>query len=713
MPHLLTIIPQWLTLPLSEPVAIFFTVLVMILLTPVVLQRLKIPHIVGMIVAGIIIGPHGFHILDRDASFQIFGQVGILYLMFLAGVEIDMLNLKRNWRQGVKFGLMSFAFPMIGGLLVSRYMLGTSWLTASLISSMLASHTLISYPIATRFGLTNTRASVIAVCGTIVSVLLALIVLAEVVDIKLEGSIEPLRLIYLFLWIVVYAVGVWFILSKATRWFFKRINDRVSQFIFIMAEVLFAALLAQVIGLEGILGAFYAGLVLNRFIPSRSGLMTRIEFVGNAIFIPYFLIGVGMLMNIGVIFQGWYVIYVAICMTATALAFKWLATYSAQRMFRLNKTDRRLMFGLTSGKAAATIAATIIGFSHGLITEDIMNGSVIMILICCAIASVATEQASKRMRMGIAERELLADNKRKDYGAMARQLVAVSNPTTAEGLMRLAVLMRGSRNKEAMTALFVRNNDDDTVNGMGRNALKSAVKYAVTLEMPVDDIERFDVNTVTGIANVVKERHCSEIVIGLHRRTNIVDTFYGSMTEQLLRTTNLMVVMSRCYVPVSTLRHIVVVAPKKAEYETGFSLWVARICTLSATTGAPIVFIAYPETAGYIRGLISQEGYHLDVLFKEMTSWDDFITYSGEIDDEDLFVVVGARSTSISFNPDLEMMPAYLSRYFSRNNLLIIYPEQFGADAELPTPVDALATTITTVASGWKFTDIFRRGHKK
>ena len=190
--------------PLRQPVAIFLLVLIIILFTPLLLRRLKIPHIIGMIVAGMIVGPYGFNILERDASFQIFGQVGILYLMFLAGVEIDMFNLKQNLRKGVLFGLTSFAIPMIGGILLTHYILDTSWLTSTLIASMYASHTLISYPIAARFGLTNSRSTVISICGTVVAVLLALVVLAEVVAVKEHGSFQWFRILKLIGLLIVY-----------------------------------------------------------------------------------------------------------------------------------------------------------------------------------------------------------------------------------------------------------------------------------------------------------------------------------------------------------------------------------------------------------------------------------------------------------------------------------------------------------------------------
>ena len=681
-------------LPLRQPVAIFLLVLVIILFTPLLLRRLKIPHIIGMILAGMVVGPYGFNILERDASFQIFGQVGILYLMFLAGVEIDMFNLKQNLRKGVLFGLISFTIPMVGGLLLTHYILDTSWLTSTLIASMYASHTLISYPITARFGLTNSRSAVISICGTVVAVLLALVVLAEVVAVQEHGVFQWFRILRLFGLLIVYCGALYYLVPIMTRRFFKSVNEPVTQYIYVMAVMLLASLLAQLIGLEAILGAFLAGLVLNRYIPKRSALMNRIEFVGNAVFIPYFLIGVGMLININVILKGWNVAWIALNMIVVALVCKWLAVYIAQRLYGFDKVERMLMFGLTSGKAAATIAATMVGYQYGLISEDVMNGAVLMILGCCAIASIATERAAMKLRMGLAEEKLKHETGSKRSNA--RQLVAVANPLTAEGIMKIAIYMRHPKNKLPLTALYVRNNDDPANIAMGKNALQTAVKVASAVDVKVDDVERYDINIATGLVNVLKEKNCTDIIIGLHRKSNIVDTFYGSMIEQLLRATNKSIIMSRCFIPVNTVTRIVVVVPPKAEFETGFRQWVIRIGNLATQVGCKAIFIAYKETIPYIQGVLTAEKYTISHEYREMETWDDFIMLSNRIHDDDLLVVIGARRTSISFSSDMEAMPTFLSRYFANHNIMIIYPEQFGAEAEMPTPIDPLSATITS-----------------
>lgn len=660
---------------ISQPVAIFLLVLLIILLGPAVFRPLKIPPIVGMIIAGMAVGPYGFGLLDRDASFRIFGEVGILYIMFQAAVEIDMFHLRRNYRKGLVFGLLSFVFPMVAGVFGAHYAFGVGWDTALLIASMYSSHTLVAYPVVSRFGLQNTLGAVIAVCGTIVAVMLSLLCLAGVVQTKVAGEFSFVAFVRLFVLMAVYCVAIGYAFPFVTRRFFRSNSDPVIQFIFILALVFVASLLASVIGLESILGAFYAGLVLNRMIPVRSPLMRNIRFVGDSIFIPYFLIGVGMLINVGVVFKGWGVIWIAINMSVVALLGKWLSTFVTGRIFHLPRPERRLMFGLTSGKAAATIAAVMVGYKYGMLSEDIMNGAVVMILICCIVASVVTERAAKQIRIDLTSKSL----EHEDIGdtEFARQIVSVSNPVTSEGLVRMAIFMRNRLNKMPLTLLYVRTSPDARSAATGRAALSSALEVPEEMGVEARPVERFDINVASAMRNVAVEQDSTEIVIGLHRKANIVDSFFGSLIEQLVASTNRMIIMSRCFIPVDTVTRVVVCVPEKAEYETGFHLWVSRIAMLAFNIEVRLTFISYRETQEFIRTAIAEDGIEVDVRFEVLDTFDDLILLSGDVGEDDLLVTVGARKGSISYSSDLESLPGFLSRYFNRHNLMVIYPKQF------------------------------------
>ena len=463
------------TTPLvTSPVLIFFIVLVIILLSPVVLNRFKIPHIIGLIVAGVVIGPHGLNVLARDMSFELFGQVGILYIMFLAGIEIDMFNLKRNLKKGLVFGLLSFLFPMIVGTLASVYILHMNWVTSILLASMYASHTLISYPIVARFGLTKSPAVLIAVVGTIISVIGALLVLAGAVNVHHTGEFSWGDLLRLFLELALYCVVILYTYPRITRWFFKNYSDNVTQYIFVMAMVFLASWFAQIIELEAVLGAFFAGLVLNRYVPNASPLMNRIEFVGNALFIPYFLIGVGMMIDVKVISNA-NTLYVAANMIIVALIGKWVAAWLAQKIYGMNGVARRMMFGLTTAHTAVALAVVTIGYNmimpdgSRMMDETVLNGTVLMILITCAIAPIVTARAASKMRI-----EILTDEGATEATASKREtkiLIPVANPITVESLTELALMLRNPRRKTDIYAIHVRNDNSVASRTIGRNAL--------------------------------------------------------------------------------------------------------------------------------------------------------------------------------------------------------------------------------------------------
>lgn len=665
------------SLPLSQPVAIFLLVLVIILFSPIIFDRLRIPRIVGLIVAGIIVGPHCLNLLAFDASFKIFGEVGILYLMFMAAIEIDMYHLKRNLGKGTVFGFITYFLPMVAGTIVSRYVFNTGWDTAALLAVMYAAHTLVSYPSISRFGLSSNKGVVIAVAGTIVAVLLALLTLAEVININRTGYFHINGLLRILGWTVVYGIGVAYLFPLTAKYFFRKYSDSIAQFIFILAMVFVSSLIASVIGLEAILGAFFGGLVLNRFVPARSALMGRISFVGEAVFIPYFLIGVGMLINIGYLFNGWDVLFCAVVMSGVALITKWGAVWISRHIYKLSDAEGSMMFGLTSGKAAATIAATMIGYQYGMLTETLMNGAVLMILICCVVATFETERAAKKIRITLTEKEMKEDDS-PEGPHPARQLVAVANPVTAETITHLSCFMRSHLNRSVMNMLYIRTGDDASQLRIGKESLRVAQNISSGMQIESETLIRYDLNVVTGLVNTMKECDSTEIVLGLHRKTVMVDTFFGNKTDQLVKLTNKMVILSRLFMPVDTVNSIYVFVPKNAEYETGFKTWITRIAHLAMQIGRKVNFLIARHTMHYLDEYIRERGFEFAHKYIKMESWDDFLINSTSISVDDLFIVIYARKGSLSSSGETDNMPPFLSRHFANHSLVIIYPPQFG-----------------------------------
>jgi len=291
-----------LALPLSNPVLKFLVILIIILFAPIILNRFKIPHILGLIIAGAVIGPNGFNLLLRDSSIILSGTAGLLYIMFLAGLEIDLAEFKKNSGKSLLFGMFTFLIPMALGTLTGLYVLEMTLMSSILLASMFASHTLIAYPILSKLGVTKNRAVNISVGGTMITDTLALLVLAVIVGMN-AGVVDAAFWTRLSLSMVLFGLIVVFVFPVIARWFLKRFDDSVSQYIFVLVMVFLGAVLAELAGIEAIVGAFLSGLALNRLIPSTSSLMNRIEFVGNAVFIPFFLIGVGMLVDFRAFFK--------------------------------------------------------------------------------------------------------------------------------------------------------------------------------------------------------------------------------------------------------------------------------------------------------------------------------------------------------------------------------------------------------------------------
>ena len=666
-------------LPVTDPTWIFFLVLVVILFAPIVLERLRIPHIIGMILAGVVIGEHGFNILARDSSFELFGKVGLYYIMFLAGLEMNMEDFKSIHVKATVLGLLAFIFPLGIGIWTNLHLLGYSLATSVLLASMYASHTLIAYPIVIRYGINRQRAVSIAVGGTAVTDTLTLLVLA-VVGGMYKGETSEMFWIWLVLKVVVLSVVIMYAFPRIGRWFFRRYSDNVVQYIFVMAMVFLGAGLMEFVGMEGILGAFLAGLVLNRLIPHVSPLMSHLEFVGNALFIPYFLIGVGMLIDVNVLFGHIDSVKVAVVMIIVALLGKWIASWLTQKIYKMRALERELMFGLSNAQAAATLAAVLVGYNiilpngERLLNEDVLNGTILLILVTCVVSSFITEHAAKRIAMDDAE---VSDEKAQEK---EKFLIPVANPETLESLMSLAMVVRDEKQPDNLVALNVINDNNGSVKQemRGKRSLERAAQIAASTSVRLKTVSRFDLNITTGILHTAKEYEATNIIIGLHCKMSIVDSFFGNLTENLLKNTYLQVMVARFLIPVNTLRRIIVAVPPKAEFEHGFMKWITHMCRMSSRLGCRVHFYAHPQTLGYIRGYIQKKHKDTRVAYSELEDWDDLLLLTGQVNYDHLLVIISARRGSISYDSAFERLPMQISKYFNNNSIMLLYPEQKG-----------------------------------
>ena len=679
---------EWLdfdfNLPITDPTWIFLLVLLIILFAPMVLGRLRIPHIIGMILAGVVIGEHGFNILARDSSFELFGKVGLYYIMFLAGLEMNMGDFKKNRGKAVVLGLLAFVIPMALGFITNMTVLKYGFITSVLLASMYASHTLVAYPIVIRYGVSRHRSVSIAVGGTAVTDTLTLLVLAVIGGLFKGESSEMF-----WLWLVVKVIFLGFLIifffPRIGRWFFRKYDDNVMQFIFVLAMVFLGAGLMEFVGMEGILGAFLAGLVLNRLIPHVSPLMNHLEFVGNALFIPYFLNGVGMLIDIKILFGHGDALKVAVVMTTVALASKWIASWLTQKIYKMKAIERELMFGLSNAQAAATLAAVLVGYNiilpsgERLLNEDVLNGTIVLILFTCIISSFATERAARKLAMN--EAQLDAEDKK---NIPEKILIPVANPETIEELINLSLVIRDSKQRNNLMALNVINDNSSSeqLESRGKRNLERAAMIAASADVSLTQISRYDLNIASGIIHTAKEYEVTDVIIGLHRKVNIVNSFFGNLADSLLKGLHREVMIAKFLMPVNTLRRIIIAVPPKAEYEAGFQKWVGHFCRMASILGCRAHFFANEQTLGYLQQLVKNK-YGLTMTdFSHLDDWDDLLLLTGQVNYDHLLVIISARRGSISYDTAFEKLPAQLGKYFSNNSLIILYPDQLGEPQE-------------------------------
>ena len=673
-------------LPLTDPVLKFLLILVIILSAPLLLNKLKIPHLLGLIIAGAIIGPNGLNLVLRDSSIILSGTAGLLYIIFLAGLEIDMGDFKKNSGRSFVFGMYTFLIPMALGIVAGLYVLHFSMETSILLASMFASHTLIAYPIISKLGITKDKSVTITVGGTMITDMLALLVLTVIVGMA-TGVIGEHFWTRLSISIVIFVLFVVIPFPIAGRWFFKHVQDSISQYIFVLVMVFLGAYLAELAGIESIIGSFLAGLSLNRLIPRSSPLMHRVEFIGNSIFIPFFLIGVGMLIDYRAFFTSFDTIKVGIVMIIVATIAKYAAAWLTQKTFRMSVDQRRIIFGLSNAQAAATLAAVMVGYNvilgqtpEGepirLLNESVLNGTILMILVTCTMASFSAQRGAHNLAAtASSETDETGDHKE-------RILIPLSNEDTAEELVNLSLATKSKKNTHHLYALNILDNKvsgDDQQLKKSRRLLENAALTAAATDTHLQELQRYDLNVTNAILSVILEHRITDLVLGLHKEKGIPSSFLGRITEGILDYSDVTTLIYKPAQPLSTMKRHLVVIPVQAEKEAGFPQWVARVWNVIQNTGAKAIFYGSSDTLGRLKTLLGKRGGEME--FTEFSDWEDFLIVFRDVHKDDNLWIVMSRHNGISFNPSMNRIPGYLNKYFQQNSFILVYPLQANASA--------------------------------
>lgn len=512
---------------------------------------------------------------------------------------------------------------------------------------------------------------------------LALLVLTVIVGMA-TGQVDDLFWYRLSGKVVVFFLFVLFAFPLIGRWFFKRCDDNVSQYIFVLVMVFLGAYLAELAGMESIIGAFLTGVALNRLIPATSPLMNRVEFVGNAIFIPFFLIGVGMLVDYRAFFTNWDTIKVGTVMIVVATVAKFVAAWLTQKTFRMSVDQRRVVFGLSNAQAAATLAAVMVGYNVimgetptgepiRLLNESVLNGTILMILVTCTMASFSAQKGAHNIAMAEVSDEDDSVVEQKE-----RILIPVSYEGNVSELVNLSTAIKSKKNKDGLFALNVIDNQasDEKASKQSRKVLNMAVTTAAATDNLMQDLLRYDLNVANAIISVIKEQGITDLVLGLHQGKGITNSFLGNLTEGILNRSNVTTLIYRPIQPIATVKRHLVVVPDQAEKEVGFSLWVNKVWNIVHNTGAKVVFYGSETTLGYLKEIYEKRP--IEAEFTPFNDWDDFLILSRDIKGDDTVWVVMSRRERVSYHASMGRIPNYLSKYFRLNSCVLVYPVQAG-----------------------------------
>lgn len=656
--------------PFGSSVLIFSLILFIILLAPIILNRFKIPGIIGLILSGMVIGPHGLFLIQKNSAVDLFSTIGLLYIMFIAGLELDMGEFNKHKYKSLIFGFLTFMFPIAIGLPVCYYLLGYEFNTSLLIASMFATHTLIAYPIVNRLGISKNQAVAITVGGTILTDTAVLVILAIIAG-TASGEATSDLWVRMVISILLFSAVVFFVIPRVASWFFRRLEDeKNAHFIFVLLVVFLTAFIAELAGLEPIIGAFAAGLTLNRLIPHTSSLMNRIEFVGNALFIPFFLISVGMIIDFKVLTNGPQALIVAATLTVVAILGKWIAAQLSGWIFKYSKGQRNLMFGLSSSHAAATLAVILVGYNLGLINDHVLNGTIVLILVTCIIASFVTEKAGKQVVLHM-------DNEPQQVVLnVQRVLVPIANPETMEKLIDFSMVIKNPKDLSPIVGLTVVKDDDQAQSRLlqSKKLLDKAILYAASADQKIEIMATIDRNITSGIKRIATEKFITDIVAGWSPQKNLADIIFGQTFDKLVKQTSQTIFITRFTMPLNVHKNILLICPLFAEKEPGFYKWLLNIFRTASQLSTGIQLYSAADSELAIRDFIGLNNITVAVDYRGPIDLGDISLLAPKMQSYDMIVLVSSREGGISYSPVLDILPKKMSKFFPSNSLVFIYP---------------------------------------
>lgn len=569
---------------LREPIVPFAVLLVVILTVPILCDRVRLPGIVGLLAAGVLLGPNGLHLLNHKAdTIKLLSDIGLLYLMFVAGLEVDITQFRRTKHRSAGFGSLTFIVPLIFGTFVGR-IFGFDWNASILIGSLFASHTLLAYPIVSRLGVVGNEAVTVTIGATIFTDIGALLVLAVCIGIH-SGDFTLVKLLTLVGSLIVYSAVVLFGLDWAGREFFRRTGqEEGNQFLFVLLAVFLSALGAQFIGVEKIVGAFLAGLAVNDAV-GEGPVKEKVIFVGSVLFIPIFFVDMGLLIDIPAFIKSLSSPWLTLAVVVGLIASKFLAALFAKFIYRYNWREMLTMWSLSLPQVAATLAATLVGYRAGLLTEGLLNSVIVLMVVTATLGPMITARVAVGLSVPENRLETSASSLDGETGTADRRftvVVPIYNPQTEQYLIEMAALLarhEGGRIVPLAIAMADAHLDAphiETALQRTQALLDRARLLSRDLGVEAEPLLRIDDGIAHAISRAAREQNASSIVMGWAKQTGLRARLFGNVINSVLSSSHCPVAVTRFLQSPQTIKRILVPV-EYSNYQAARALRFAQI----------------------------------------------------------------------------------------------------------------------------------------
>ncbi|MBR4303564.1 MAG: cation:proton antiporter [Bacteroidaceae bacterium] len=651
--------------PVTDSIWKCFIVIALILFVPFISQRIRFPQIAGLILAGLLVGGSGLNIIDTDEVLSMCSKIGLLFIMFFAGLDIDIEEMKKTGHWGFIFGIITFAIPFGACYYSCIHILDMTVPASLIVGCIMGSHTLISYTIVGRYGLTKEPGVTIAVTGALVAILLALVINSFVRSAYSEHG-ENFSLWLFMLKFAIYISFIVYAFPKLSRTFFHRFGSGHAHFLFIFMMLMLSAGLASLIGLEGILGAFLAGLVTSRYIPQSSPLMNRIDFIGNTLFVPIFLLHTGMLINLKEIISNPRIIYLFGVIFAIGTVGKWLAALIIQKIRHLDKNNRRLIFGLSESHAAGALAITMGAYTLNLVDNIVLSTTIIIVLFSCIASNIITERAAISQQKIISNK---TNEKRKE-----KLMVLVHNPATTANLMDTVMALRTPKSRTETVGLHITINGEHANKYMqsGKSELEHAASIAAAADMPFTIHNRLGNNIIDSIKHASEEYEATDLIMGLADIRNVTRKYYEDFILSVTAKNRQQTFFVRMNIPVNMIRRIVVIIPEQFTLSPGFLKSMEYIGRLGTSIGCSTHFYGNESTLNDVRSYgksASRTEYY------PISDTNDLGWIMDNVNKDHLLVLVGPREDAMNGIHPFAHLYEHIQSIQKECNMMLVFPE--------------------------------------